>query len=43
MSMDDQHDDQGVEELEGEATGSVPFEDDDYEAGVEEAKKLAEE
>jgi TRAP transporter 4TM/12TM fusion protein len=43
MSMDDQHDDQGTVEKENGPTGSVPFEDAEYEAGVEEAKKLAEE
>jgi TRAP transporter 4TM/12TM fusion protein len=41
--MDDQRDDQGIEELENGEKKPVPFEDEEFEAGVEEAKKLAEE
>ncbi|MDT8395348.1 MAG: TRAP transporter permease [bacterium] len=43
MSMDDQRDDQVAEGLEDQTKGPVPFEDEEYEAGVEEAKRLAEE
>jgi TRAP transporter 4TM/12TM fusion protein len=43
MSMDDGRDDQGPEGNETDKTRLTSFEDDDFEAGVEEAKRIAEE
>jgi len=43
MSMDDHRDDEGPEGKETDKTRLTSFEDDEFEAGVEEAKRIAEE
>jgi len=43
MSMDDHRDDEGSEGKETDKTRLTSFEDDEFEAGVEEAKRIAEE
>lgn len=43
MSMDDHRDDQGLDEEKPEQPGSGSIEDENFEAGVEEAKRIAEE